>query len=103
MAHSWDLLGEALADDYHVFALDQRGHGDSEWPRPPSYMTSDFVEDLRAVADAWGLWRFALIGQSMGASILLKSLAHENRLRAVVADCPFATFLEIARRECRAA
>src|SRR5688572_10002059 len=32
-AHSWDLVSLALADRYHVIALDQRGHGDTEWPR----------------------------------------------------------------------
>ena len=32
-AHSWDLVSLHLSDRYHVFALDQRGHGDSEWPR----------------------------------------------------------------------
>ena len=29
-AHSWDLVSLHLADRYHVLALDQRGHGDSE-------------------------------------------------------------------------
>ncbi|MCU1344684.1 MAG: 2-(acetamidomethylene)succinate hydrolase, partial [Acidimicrobiia bacterium] len=28
--HSWDLVSLHLSDRYHVFALDQRGHGDSE-------------------------------------------------------------------------
>src|ERR1700722_19519026 len=32
-AHSWDLVSLHLADRYHVLALDQRGHGDTEWPR----------------------------------------------------------------------
>ena len=36
------------------------------------------------------------IGQSMGAAILLQSLETEPRFRAVVADCPFATFSEIS-------
>lgn len=32
----------------------------------------------------------------MGAAILLQSLPREPRFRALVADCPFATFQEIA-------
>src|SRR5437762_1754794 len=32
-AHTWDFVSLALSDRYHVVALDQRGHGDSEWPR----------------------------------------------------------------------
>ena len=27
-AHWWDLVAPAFADDFHVLALDQRGHGD---------------------------------------------------------------------------
>ena len=30
-AHSWDLVSLHLADRFHIIALDQRGHGDSEW------------------------------------------------------------------------
>lgn len=36
------------------------------------------------------------LGESMGAAILLESLRVEPRFRAVVAECPFATFEEIA-------
>jgi fermentation-respiration switch protein FrsA (DUF1100 family) len=36
------------------------------------------------------------LGESMGAGILLQSLRVEPRFRAVVAECPFATFHEIA-------
>ena len=44
-----------------------------------------------------GVHRIYGVGQSMGAAILLESLAHETRFRAIAADCPFATFSEIAR------
>ena len=30
-AHSWDEVAPDLARDHHVLALDQRGHGDSDW------------------------------------------------------------------------
>jgi len=30
-ARSWDRMAEALRGDYHVVALDLRGHGDSGW------------------------------------------------------------------------
>src|SRR5215510_5456517 len=32
----------------------------------------------------------------MGAAILIQALPHEPRFRAITADCPFATFQEIA-------
>ena len=36
-AHSWDLVSLHLAQHYHVFTPDQRGHGDSEWARDCAY------------------------------------------------------------------
>ena len=36
-AHSWDLVSLHLADRFHIIALDQRGHGDSEWARDADY------------------------------------------------------------------
>ena len=30
-AHTWDVLTLMLRDRYRCIALDQRGHGDSEW------------------------------------------------------------------------
>ena len=36
-AHSWDLVSLHLSDRYRIFAVDQRGHGDSEWSREIDY------------------------------------------------------------------
>jgi pimeloyl-ACP methyl ester carboxylesterase len=30
-AHSWDDVAPDFAADHHVLALDQRGHGDTDW------------------------------------------------------------------------
>ena len=30
-AHSWDFVSLALSPEYHVIAVDQRGHGDTDW------------------------------------------------------------------------
>jgi pimeloyl-ACP methyl ester carboxylesterase len=50
----------------------------------------DWFLQKRPVTHLYGL------GQSMGAAILLESLPGEPRFRAVVADCPFDTFEDIA-------
>ena len=71
-AHTWDLFANSLQDEYHIFALDQRGHGGTGWPDPPRYDTEDFVEDVRELARHWSLGRFTLIGLSMGAHNSLK-------------------------------
>jgi esterase len=67
LARMWDVFCDAFQRDYHIFCLDQRGHGDTQWPDPPSYNGDDYVEDVRALADLWGLDRFVLVGLSMGA------------------------------------
>ena len=36
-AHTWDLCCLALRNDYHCMALDQRGHGDSDWAPDANY------------------------------------------------------------------
>jgi pimeloyl-ACP methyl ester carboxylesterase len=68
-----------------VVALDQRGHGESEWTRPPAYATQDFAADLLGVLDALG-WRCAiLVGHSMGGHNAIATAAwHPDRVRALV-------------------
>ena len=54
-AHSWDLVSLHLADRYHVFALDQRGHGDSEWSRDLDYSVEAKAADALAFIERPGL------------------------------------------------
>jgi pimeloyl-ACP methyl ester carboxylesterase len=76
-AHCWDLVANALRDEYRVIALDLRGHGDSDWPHPPAYDTHDFVADLAALVEALGLGRIVVGGHSSGALASL-SFAREH-------------------------
>ena len=89
-ARMWDAFARAMASRYRVIALDQRGHGDTEWPQPPAYDTAEFVGDLRALADARGIERFTLIGLSMGAhNALAFAVRHPERVeRLVSVDVP---------------
>ncbi len=66
-AHDWDEVALALAERYHVFALDQRGHGESA--RPDTYSFEAMRDDLKAFVDALSLKRFTLIGHSMGGTV----------------------------------
>lgn len=63
-ARSWDTAARALSDRYHVLALDQRGHGDTEWAT--DYAPERMVEDVDAFVRQLGLTKFALLGLSMG-------------------------------------
>src|SRR5262249_38420236 len=57
-AHTWDLVCLALRGQHHCLALDQRGHGDSEWSPQMDYTTESQVGDLEAFVDHLGLDRF---------------------------------------------
>jgi pimeloyl-ACP methyl ester carboxylesterase len=63
-AHAWDTLSIALQPRFHVLALDQRGHGDSD----PGDVYNAVVafDDLAGVVDELRLSRLLLIGLSMG-------------------------------------
>jgi pimeloyl-ACP methyl ester carboxylesterase len=51
--HSWRETGRRLAAAGSVaYALDQRGHGDSDWIADGNYAFIDFADDAVAVADA---------------------------------------------------
>jgi esterase len=64
--HMFDEFAERMQDRYWLLALDQRGHGDSDWSESGDYSREAFVEDLEGFRKAVGLDRFILIGHSMG-------------------------------------
>ena len=68
-ARSWDAFARAMAENYRVLALDQRGHGESQWASPDAYGTPEMVEDLKAFVAAMGLDDFSLLGLSMGGIV----------------------------------
>jgi len=87
-AHSWDLVSLHLAQKYRVLALDQRGHGDSEWARDVEYSNHNMALDAEAFIAAMGLQRPVLIGHSMGArnSMLLARRDHAYLRAMVIVD-----------------
>ncbi len=84
-AHWFDRVAPAFADRFHVLALDQRGHGESEWAVPAAYATRDFAADLLAMMDALGVARMVFAGHSMGGHNTMGFAAwHPERVRAAV-------------------
>ncbi len=84
-AHTWDLCCLALRDDFHCLALDQRGHGDSQWAPDADYSIAAQREDVRGFAEAIGLDQFVLVGMSMGAiNGLAYAIAYPETLSALV-------------------
>lgn len=87
-AHSWDLVSLVLSKKFHVFAPDQRGHGDSEWPRDGEMSQSQMAEDMRELFRAWGIDRPILLAHSMGGVMTMYLLTRNPNLveRVVFVD-----------------
>ena len=68
--HAWRKTAEEIARTGRTaYALDQRGHGGSEWIESGAYAFADFAADLRTVADALAArsgQRPIVIGASLG-------------------------------------
>lgn len=75
--HSWDLVSLHLSDRFHIFALDQRGHGDSEWNREIDYTIDAMVQDAAEFCTAHSLGKPVVFGHSMGGRVTLQ-LALDN-------------------------
>jgi pimeloyl-ACP methyl ester carboxylesterase len=82
--HAWRKTAERIArTGRKAYAIDQRGHGDSEWIADGDYAFGAFAGDARAVADAIAAQagrRPITIGASLGgiASLLAEGAAEDE-------------------------
>ncbi len=84
-SHSWDLVSLHLAERFHVFALDQRGHGDSEWSPELDYSIDAMVQDAAAFIADQQLREPIVFGHSMGGRVSLTlAVTHPGIARALV-------------------
>jgi esterase len=84
-AHTWDLVCASLKPERHCLALDQRGHGESEWSPEMDYATETQAADLDAFVGALGLEKFVLVGMSLGGvNALAWAGRHSRRLAGLV-------------------
>jgi len=70
----WAPNIEPLAKDFHVFALDQIGFGESDKPLA-NYHTGMLAEFLVGFLKAVGVPKVSLVGNSMGAGVALYTAA----------------------------
>jgi pimeloyl-ACP methyl ester carboxylesterase len=70
-ARSWDWVAKALRQDFHVYALDLRGHGNSAWAPGALYSVAEHVLDLSALADIVKGFPIHIVGHSLGAVVTL--------------------------------
>ena len=82
-----------LRDSYHLIALDQRGHGDTDWTANVEDDTGALmVEDTRAfldhLASERGVERLSLVGMSMGG---INSFSTPRSIRSGSTPWPSST------------
>jgi esterase len=90
-AHTWDMAALLLRDHYRLVAVDQRGHGDSDWTSDAQFNNDTFelmLEDTRQLAEHFsahfGWKKFVLVGMSMGGIIAMRYAAkYPERLSAL--------------------
>lgn len=86
--HTWDPIADRLRDEYRVFCLDLRGHGDSDWARD-GYAIQSFISDIYEVAKKLDIVPFHYVGHSLGARIGIAYAGEhpETVRRLALSDC----------------
>ena len=85
-ARNWDWVARDLRENYHVYAIDLRGHGNSAWAPGALYAFSEHVLDLSVFADIVSKGPISIIGHSLGAVVsLLYAGSFPNRVHKLVA------------------
>ena len=83
----WTEVLKLLPEEYHAYALDLRGHGQSG--QPGSYQLPEFVEDIYAFTQELGIEKFTYVGYSMGGKIGYQfALDHPDVLKGLFLVAP---------------
>ncbi|MBI4217018.1 MAG: alpha/beta hydrolase [Chloroflexi bacterium] len=88
-AHVWDFFAPNFIQDFRVLALDQRGHGDSQWHARGAYGAEEHLVDILGFMEALELPPAVMVGHSMGGRhAAMLAACFPQRVRALVlVDC----------------
>ena len=79
----WDATASALGSRFHVYALDQRGHGESGKP-DGDYSAEEYAEDLHLFFQQLGIDRAIVAGQSLGGRVgMVFAAVHPERIQGL--------------------
>lgn len=99
-ARSWDSVRGELATRFRTYAVDLRGHGDSD--HAADYTHAAIEDDVCGLLDTLALRDVTLVGHSLGGNVGLRVAAHRPDLvaRLVVEDVipPFPRGRDLPRR-----
>lgn len=87
LARTFDHLAPHFSRNYHVIAVDMRGHGDSAWDPKGEYLVEDYHKDIEGLAAQLGLRDIVLWGNSTGGRVAqVFAGAHPDRVAAVIVE-----------------
>ena len=89
-AHWYDIVAPMLRDRYHIYAPDQRGHGQTT-SAPSGYDWQTLSDDLAGLLDHVGLDQVAVMGHSWGGNVATNFSANypERVSRLIMIDGGF--------------
>jgi pimeloyl-ACP methyl ester carboxylesterase len=99
-AHAWDEFASGFRDRYHIIALDQRGHGESQWSEDEAYSLDDHFSDIAHFIEFLELKDLILVGHSMGGrNALFYTACHPQKVgRLILVDARPANSVRASER-----
>lgn len=80
---NWTSAARRLGDEWRVYALDLRNHGESPWASNMSYV--EMAEDLLSFWDSQGFDQAVLLGHSMGGKVAMSlALMRPDLVKALI-------------------
>ncbi len=61
------MIASHLVNDYHMYAVDLRGHGRTDKPKQFAYPAYQHMQDIQSFARKLNITRFTILGISMGS------------------------------------
>jgi esterase len=87
VAHTFTHLAPHFSPNYHVMAVDMRGHGDSGWDPQGAYLVEDYAKDIEAMAAQLRLRNIVIWGNSTGGRVAqVFAGLHPDLVAGVIAE-----------------
>jgi pimeloyl-ACP methyl ester carboxylesterase len=87
VAHTFAHVAPRFAKDFHVIAVDMRGHGDSGWHAQGAYLVEDYTSDIEQLIEQLGLRNVVLWGASTGGRVVqMIAGLHPDWVSAVIVE-----------------
>jgi pimeloyl-ACP methyl ester carboxylesterase len=96
VAHTFDHIAPHFAANYHVMAVDMRGHGDSGWDPKGEYLVEDYVKDIEGMAEQLGLQNIVIWGNSTGGRVAQVFAALHPERTAVISKMSVRASTQVA-------